>query len=273
MAYSPLVNSSSVRSTTVSLMPFGADVGERRRDLAQVVARAEVDVDRVVAGVTVELDRDVRAVVGLGQLGDRRSCRSHSARRAAHRPHAVLPMPPAVASRGRGAAPSSYPVIAPPVGRVMGVLEALMRQRHVGERGEERHVVGRHAVAELTVGAVLELLTEEEARRHAQLDVDDFVAQTATVREAGVVAADDAERVLGRSRRDGHVEAQHLARRDVRRLVESRHAGQEDGDEVLAIRFRHLHQRIAVEQVEQLGDLGIGDRAQELGIIARGGRS
>ena len=63
MAYSPLVNSSSVRSTTVSLIAVRADVGEGRRDLAQVVTRTEVDVDRMVAGVAVELDRDVRAVV------------------------------------------------------------------------------------------------------------------------------------------------------------------------------------------------------------------
>ena len=100
--------------------------------------------------------------------------------------------------------------------RVMQVLEALVRRAHVGELRQERHVVRRDAVAELAVGAVLELLAEEEARRDAQLDIDDLVAEPAAVRETGVVAADDAERVLRLGRRDGDVEPQHLAGGDVR---------------------------------------------------------
>ena len=150
---------------------------------------------------------------------------------------------------------------------MMHVLEALMGRTHVGELRQERHIVGRHAVAELTVGAVLELLAEEEARRNAQLDIDDLVAEPAAVRETGVVTADDAERVLRLRRRDGDVEPQHLAGGDVRRLIQSRHAGQEDLHQVVASRFGHRDQRVAVEQIEQLGDLWIGDRAQELGVV------
>ena len=235
IAYSSPVSSSIVRSTVVSLMPVGVDVGERGGNLAEVVAGAEVDVDRVTAGGALDHQRDLRPVFGLGQLGltahagvvqlverDGDLTLLHCRRRFR-----------ATSGRGGGAAGR----------RMMRMLEALVRRAHVGELRQERHIVRRHAVAELAVGAVLELLAEEEARRHAQLDVDDLVAEPPAVREAGVVTADDAERVLRLRRRDGDVEPQHLAGGDVRRLVESRHAGQEDLHQVVAVRFGHGDQR------------------------------
>ena len=51
--------------------------------------------------------------------------------------------------------------------RMVHMLEALMGRGDVGELRHEWHIVRRHAVAELPVGAVLELLAEEESRGHA----------------------------------------------------------------------------------------------------------
>src|SRR5829696_9382144 len=103
----------------------------------------------------------------------------------------------------------------------MKVLKTLMRRAHVGELRQEWHIVRRHAIAELAVGAVLEFLPEEEARGNAKFDIDDLVAEPAAVREAGVVAADDPERVLRLRRHNGDVEPQHLAGGDICWLIQT----------------------------------------------------
>src|SRR5829696_1347200 len=241
----------------------GIDVRERGGNLAEVVAGPEVDVDGVGAGSALDHQRDVRPLVGLGQLGlaahagvvqfaerDVDLTLLHHRRR--------------FRTTTRGGRDAGR--------RMMHVLEPLMRRTHVGELRQERHIVCRHAVAELTVGPVLEFLAEEEAGGNAQLDIDDLVAEPAAVREAGVVTADNAERVLCFGRRDADVEPQHLAGGDVLWLIQSRHAGQEDLNQIVASRFGHGDQRVAVEQIEQLGDFWISDRAQELGVVPGMGR-
>src|SRR3954467_14895794 len=78
---------------------------------------------------------------------------------------------------------------------VVGVVVPLPRRGLVGEGGQERLVVGVDAVAQDVVGRLVELRREwRGARQRPQLDVGDVVGQTAAVREAGVVTAEDAER-------------------------------------------------------------------------------
>src|SRR4051812_35097230 len=79
-------------------------------------------------------------------------------------------------------------------------VEAGLQRRDVRERGQEVHVVAVHAVAQRQLLAAL-VGRDQVAAEDAQLDVDDVVAEPPTVREAGVVAADDPEAVLGVRRR------------------------------------------------------------------------
>ena len=64
-----------------------------------------------------------------------------------------------------------------------------------GKVGQELLVVAVDAVAQRQLLAAL-VGRDEVAADHAQRDVDDVVGQPPAVREAGVVAADDAEAVL-----------------------------------------------------------------------------
>ena len=105
----------------------------------------------------------------------------------------------------------------------------------VREGREVRDVAAVDAVAEL------DLVPLQEAGHHALGDVDDVVAEPAAVREAAVVAADDAEAVdlARRGHRDRVVEPQHVGD-VVAGVVEALDAGAEHGDEVVAVRLGAL---------------------------------
>ena len=73
-------------------------------------------------------------------------------------------------------------------------------------------------------------------------NVQHVVANPSTVGKSGQVTAENTEPmlVLGRGRRDPHVQAQHLAWSHIGRLIESRNSGQKYLYQVIARRGRNL---------------------------------
>src|SRR4051794_2345348 len=86
----------------------------------------------------------------------------------------------------------------------MLVLESLVRRRDVRELAEEGVIVLVRAVAELVVRGDVELVADQHTGYHPEGDVDYVIAEPPTVREAGEIAAEHAERVLGPSLRRGN---------------------------------------------------------------------
>ena len=175
-----------------------------------------------------------------------------------------------------------------------------MRVRDVREGRQERLVVHVDLVHEGVADDLLlrRVRRQQDALEHLQGDVDDVVAEATAVREAGDVAADDPEAVRRGRGGDRHVEAQVLRRRGVRAHrvevervevdvgralrgtagagaggVVARDAGEERRDQVGtaraglgAVRVRH-----AVDALDELGDLRVGDLAEELRVaVGRG---
>ena len=97
-------------------------------------------------------------------------------------------------------------------------------------------------------------------------------SRPAPIREAGVVAADDAKAVLGAGRDRGNrgVQAQHLGRGHRPRLVQAGDAGEEGGDEIVA---REVARRPDAGRAELRFDQRrqgrMGDVVSELGVCGR----
>ena len=119
-------------------------------------------------------------------------------------------------------------------------------------------------------------------RDRLQLDLDDVVGEPAAVREPGQVAAEDAQLVRARRRRDGHVQAQQVgvpvlqvraqvleARDDPRRQ-----SGHQDRHQVCPARAggvqrREVREHAGVEDRQQVRELGMLDVGQEVPVVLR----
>ncbi len=99
-------------------------------------------------------------------------------------------------------------------------------------------------------------------------DIEHVVANPSTVGKSGQVSADNTKPILtiSRSWRDPHVQAQHLARNYIGRLIEPRDSCQKHLHQVIARGWRNLDSE---KQVEKPGEFRVGDETEELPVIGR----